>query len=249
MAVSCTSTTTTLPMASRQTPRKRHNRNPSSSRTPRAGFVASDYESDTPYISNAPVPDAAPAAHLQRTNTELNLCVLQRYLPSITSIYAVAAHAVVYTFSPEEGQWEKAGVEGTMFVCAQHHSHQPVSSELQINAGEKACIFVLNRRGLDNVVVDLAQVTALEAGEELMSLRLEDDDGRPRVMGLWINKDREDTREVVGALCSELWGKLKRTGAEAALGDSRESGSEESEGAAVQAMGRRLSLTDLFGRS
>ena len=33
-------------------------------------------------------------------------------------VVSIANYAVLYTFSPETSGWEKADVEGTLFICA-----------------------------------------------------------------------------------------------------------------------------------
>ncbi len=145
---------------SRATPRKSRHRQQLSLGVSSLGpgsrvIAASDYESDAAQYLEAH--DTLPFAPLpQRTNTELNLSVLQRYLPSIRSIVSIAANAVVYIFTPATQSWDKSGVEGTLFVCEQ---------EPLIVAGRswpRACVFVLNRKALDNVVVDLAKVSDCE---------------------------------------------------------------------------------------
>lgn len=113
----------------------------------------SDYDSDAPDQSNAPP---------IRSNEELNLSVLKRHNPSITSILSLAAYAVVYIFSPASKSWEKSGVEGTLFVC-------------QLGQGslgeERYSIFVLNRRGLDNFDVPLTDGENVELTEEYVILK------------------------------------------------------------------------------
>ncbi|KAI1065978.1 hypothetical protein LB507_001334 [Fusarium sp. FIESC RH6] len=210
---------------SRQTPRKaRHSRQPSN-RIP----AVSDYESDAAAIhtdSYAPPPP--------RTNTELNLSVLQRYLPTIHTILSIAANAVIYTFDSSTEGWKKSGVEGTMFVCAQ--------SPLPEDPGQRprACVFVLNRRGLDNVIVDLSRVSHAEVSGELVIMKVEGDwEEGDNVMGVWIHNDRDETREVNAAIIQEAW-KIARS-----AGPVESQGPEA--GPAMQAMGRRLSLSDLFG--
>ncbi|KAM0338557.1 hypothetical protein ACHAPQ_002211 [Fusarium lateritium] len=209
---------------SRQTPRKpRHSRQPSN-RIP----AVSDYESDAAAIHT----DYAPPP--PRTNTELNLSVLQRYLPSIHTILSIAANAVIYTFNSGSESWEKSGVEGTMFVCAQ--------SPLPEDPGQvsRACVFILNRRGLDNVIVDLSRVSHAEVSGELVIMRVEGDWGKgDKVLGVWIHNDKDETREVNAAIIQEAW-KIARSG------DPVETQGPEA-GPAMQAMGRRLSLSDLFG--
>ncbi|OAA51914.1 Dcp1-like decapping [Metarhizium rileyi] len=208
---------------SRQTPRKaRHARQPSNLIP-----AVSDYESDAAAIHAAYAPPPP------RTNTELNSSVLQRYLPSIQAILSIAANAVVYTFDSETASWDKSGIEGTMFVCAQSplpESHQP-----------RACVFVLNRRALDNLVVDLAKVSHVEIAGELVILKVEgDSEGGDKVIGLWIHNDKDETREINGATIQESW-KVARTGA------TPEEHPPEG-GPAVQAIGRQLALSDLFGQ-
>ncbi|KAK3074180.1 hypothetical protein LTR53_003578 [Teratosphaeriaceae sp. CCFEE 6253] len=64
-------------------------------------------------------PAAAPtfAPPPPRSTTSLNLTVLRRYVTALHSLEAIAPFAVLYTFSPDSQQWEKCGVEGTLFVC------------------------------------------------------------------------------------------------------------------------------------
>ncbi|KAK2601604.1 hypothetical protein QQS21_004839 [Conoideocrella luteorostrata] len=212
---------------SRQTPRKaRHARQPSN-------LIPAiyDYESDAAafHASYAPPPP--------RTNTELNVSVLQRYLPSIQAILSIAANAVVYTFDSNSESWDKSGIEGTIFVCAQSSlpdTHQP-----------RACVFVLNRRALDNLVVDLARVSHVEIAGELVILKVEGDwEEGDKVIGLWIHNDKDETREINGAMIQESW-KVARSTATTEEQDL-EAGAEA--GPAMQAIGRRLSLSDLFGQ-
>ncbi|KAL6799405.1 PH domain-like protein [Trichoderma sp. SZMC 28013] len=210
---------------SRATPRKpRHNRHPSN-RIP----AISDYESDAAVVTSAY--EAPPP----RTNTELNLSVLQRYLPSISRILSIAANAVVYTFDSTAQSWEKSGIEGTMFVCAQ----TPLPED--VDHRPRACVFVLSRRGLDNVVVDLARVGHVELMGELVILKVEGDwEEDEKVLGVWIHNDEENTRATNGAIIEESW-KIAR-----AAGTVSNEGPEA--GPAMQAIGRPLTLNELFGR-
>lgn len=212
---------------SRQTPRKaRHNRQPSN-KIP----AISDYESDAIGYSTTHNDYAPPPP---RTNTELNLSVLQRYLPSIHTILSIAANAVIYTFDSATESWNKSGVEGTMFVCAQ--------SPLPEDPGQRAraCVFILNRRGMDNVIVDLARVAHAEISGELLIMKVEGEwQEGDKVLGIWIHNDQEETREVNGAIIQEAWKIARSAGAIETQGPEA--------GPAMQAVGRRLSLSDLFG--
>ncbi|CAK7203748.1 hypothetical protein SEUCBS139899_006495 [Sporothrix eucalyptigena] len=118
---------------------------------------------------------------------EMNLRVLQNYEPTIRSIEAIAASSVVYAFSSETGGWVKADpqIEGTLFLCEQ------APLEVDPFVLPRACVFVLNRKGLMNIVVDLARVSAAEVTDGLISLVIEDEAGTtgnvPQVLGLWIH--------------------------------------------------------------
>lgn len=169
-----------------------------------------------------------------RTNTELNLSVLQRYLPSIHTILSIAANAVIYTFDPTDGSWDKAGIEGTMFVCAQ--SPLPTDSTRQ----PRACVFVLSRRSLENLVVDLACVSHVEIQDDLIILRVDGEAGQAeKVLGIWIHNDREEVRAVNATVITDSW-KIARV-----EGRTEDKGKEI--GPAMQAIGSgSLTLDDLF---
>lgn len=109
-------------------------------------ILASDYESDNQgYQSDYP----SQPPPLNRTNEELNLSVLKRHNPEISSILSIAPYAVVYEFSPmPQPEWTKTGVEGSLFIC-----------ELVPGSyGEdRYSAIVLNRRGLDNFEAELRE--------------------------------------------------------------------------------------------
>ena len=75
----------------------------------------SDYESDNPaYASDLPLPRPPET----RTNDELNLTVLQRHNHEVSSILSIAPYAVIYEFNAQpEPTWNKAGIEGSLFIC------------------------------------------------------------------------------------------------------------------------------------
>ncbi|KAL0932723.1 mRNA-decapping enzyme 1B [Colletotrichum truncatum] len=226
---------------SRQTPRKRgHNRHPSAT-GPRP--VQSDYESDAAhYLDTHPAPPPNPAL-FTRTNTDLNLSVLRRYLPSINATLSIAANAVVYTFNPTLPGWDKTGIEGTYFLCMQ--------DPLPGVPAPRACIFVLNRRGLENVILDLSDVADFEVMDEIYIFRLRQEQAHedvPKVMGIWIHADKEDTRVMNAAMISETLRQIQlHASEEASAGVAGVPPQQEELGPAMQAIGRRLSLSDLFG--
>jgi hypothetical protein len=183
----------------------------------------SDYESETPFTTPP-----------TRTNTDLNLSVLRRYNPSIHTILSIAASAVIYNFIPPDdenpaGTWDRAEIEGTMFVC----------TTLE-NGKEGCCVVVLNKKALDNLIVDLKGVKEVEMTDEFLILRWFDGEARrDKVVGVYIHPDKEDTREVNCEMIKERWEALR----DEELGNSDGVVFEESDG---QFVGRNLDVNQLF---
>lgn len=177
------------------TPRKlrqRHQKQPSG---PTPLIQASDYESDAQF-TDAHIPPPT------RTNTELNLSVLRRHNPFIRTILSIAANAVVYIFTPSNQQWEKSGVEGTLFVCDQEPNN--------LIGEDNYCMIILNRRSLDNLIVDLGEMQDVEVTPELLIITSSEKGAEtPKVMGIWIHKDRDDTRDINAGLIQQCWDKAK----------------------------------------
>ncbi|KAI0117935.1 PH domain-like protein [Nemania sp. FL0031] len=210
----------------------------------------SDYESDTPQYM-ASHPSMQPAAALAaRTNTELNLSVLQRYLPSITTVLSIAANAVVYTFQ-HPSEWKRTNLEGTMFICSQRKAPGA--------AGETGCLFILNRKGLQNFILDLDTVSDFELAGDLLIFKLDyaahemhlesGEAVRPLVLGLWTYAEDKTDREMNAALITDMWSQALRTRearAQAAASGSATFAALPDAGPAAQATGRKLSVSDLF---
>ncbi|KAI6781149.1 uncharacterized protein J7T54_002505 [Emericellopsis cladophorae] len=207
-----------------------HNRQ-SSGRAP----LTSDYESDTFAGQNNHATEGSYAPPPPtRTNTQLNLAVLRRYLPSINSINSIAANAVLYTFN-EEGKWDKSGVEGTMFTCTQ----DPLPTDPLQRA--RACLFILNRRGLSNLVIDLGEVQDIEVSGELTILTVgEEWQGQgDKTLGVWLHNDESQTRSINQEAMRTIWEYVRANGP---VGKG-----EVEAGAATQAIGGSgLSVHDLF---
>ncbi|KAI9741831.1 MAG: hypothetical protein M1834_000217 [Cirrosporium novae-zelandiae] len=145
---------------------------------PQQQVFHSDYESDVPPPNSVPL----------RTNADLNLSVLLRHFPDITTILSIAPFAVIYKFNITHSSWEKVDIEGTLFVCAQ--AADPTTGS------ERYCVVVLNRRGLDNFSYNLAgKGKEVEITDDYVILQ----DGQS-AMGIWIFSDPEKstakTREI-----------------------------------------------------
>jgi len=242
---------------SRSTPRKaRHRQHPSTS-GPRQ-VAASDYESDAAqYLENRDQGPPPTNPNPPRDNTELSLRVLRRYQPAVRSIVAIAANAVAYNFSDATQGWEKHGAEGTMFICEQEPIVAPTGHVLP-----RACVFVLNRRSMENLTIDLLSVTDCEVAGELIVFRLEDataaannhgdDAAGKKVLGLWIHADETNTREVHAALITAAWQQGRQaleTYIQAATAAAMESSGFAAEPRHESPAGKRLSITDLFGKN
>ena len=246
---------------SRSTPRKSRHRQHASTSGPRQVGV-SDYESDAAqYLENREIA-LPPNPNPPRDNTELSLRVLRRYQPSVRSIIAIAANAVVYNLSEATQGWEKHGAEGTMFICEQEPVVAPTGQVLP-----RACVFVLNRRSMDNITIDLLKVTDCEVIGELIAFGLEDalagannqvEEGAAtkKIIGLWLHADEANPREQYARLITAAW-KQGRQALEAyiqaAAAASLANGAFAAAQGAVPAesdsgAGKRLSMTELFGR-
>ncbi|KAJ5322773.1 Dcp1-like decapping [Penicillium brevicompactum] len=117
-----------------------------------------DYESDAAYYSDMPQ-QPAPAL---RSNEELNLSVIRRHKPSVVNILSLAHYVVVYIINPSTNQWEKNGVEGSLFVC----------QETQGELGEhRYTAFVLNRRGPTNFDLPLTNGENVEITDEFVIIK------------------------------------------------------------------------------
>jgi len=208
------------------TPRKaqRHAKKPSQSNLS-FQVQPSDYESESQYI----VPTS-------RTNTDLNLSVLKRYLPEITIILSIAPAAVIYNFSPSGQTWEKADVEGTLFVCQLQSS--PLTGK------DRYSIVVLNKKGMDNLIVEMSEVQDVEITAEFLILRWTDDSGE-KIMGIYIHEDQEDTRVVNCNLIRECWLSVaEKEDAE----EPRQYGEDIYEDSDGHFAGKSVSVNQLFGR-
>ncbi|SPQ21398.1 aa06b6fb-63bc-4d27-b4f5-f89fa55f5b9b [Thermothielavioides terrestris] len=245
---------------SRPTPRKSRHRRQASSTGPRQVAV-SDYDSDAAQFSDSRNPPPPPPP---RDNTELSLRVLRRYRPSIRSILAIASNAVAYNFLESTQGWEKHGAEGTMFVCEEEPIVAPTGHTLP-----RVCVFVLDRRSMDNLVIDLLRVTDCEVVGELIVFRFEDDSAgtgnvgdeaqtEKKIIGFWIYSDEDNTREVYASLILSAWQQGRHAldaYMQAAATGSLDNGPSASDSATAAAAGgtdtaagKRLSITELFGQ-
>ena len=232
----------------------------------------SDYESELPtdyYPSDAnnhnhSTEAMAPTTSVvkdTRTNEELNLGVLKRYNPQISTILSLAPYAVVYLFNTSTQQWEKekVGIEGTLFVC------ELTPGEL---GEERYSVFVLNRRGMQNFETRLHDGDDVQLSDPYVILRVDgkDDsnhiegvqaDGQQSIYGLWIFSEpapssTAETRDLNSRIIKEcaIHGGQSRKIAEERQAQSQKYEVQHEQAAAQGGvpMGRQISLHELFGQ-
>lgn len=223
---------------------------------PQPTALTSDYESDyqayqSDYPTNPPPPD--------RTNEELNLSVLKRHNPQISSILSIAPYAVVYEFSPlPEPQWTKTGVEGSLFIC------ELVPGRY---GEDRYSAIVLNRRSMDNFEAELreGEDAGVEITGEYVILSFKDTHEQ-KIYGVYIFHDAPGTStENAQALNGELMKRLadhagaSRHAAEAAASaavakhtnghmQQAEDSITNQSANAPSASGQQTSLQQLFGQ-
>jgi hypothetical protein len=194
----------------------------------------SDYETDAPPPAvDVPLPPP-------RSNEELNFSVLRRIYPELVAIEHVTPYAALYTFLRDTQQWEKLGVEGTLFLCRLAPS--PIGAD-------RYSVAILNRRGLDNFYLELTSEEEMEFTDPYVILQ---DD---QIYGIWVFADPPPAST---ADCrTETANKIMQAAEKARL--SRESKEQEANVGAQQIfedgqtptatlMGRQLSLRELFGQ-
>ncbi|KAF2404187.1 PH domain-like protein [Trichodelitschia bisporula] len=174
--------------------------------------------------------------------TALNLAVLQRHYPSITSVLATSHFVVLYIFKPSLSNWEKSAIEGTMFIC------QLAPDDL---GADHFNVVILSRRGLENFEARLRSPEDIDVTDEYVILK-GDSETDPHIYGLWIfaepppsstaNARTDAARAILDAATRA---RDSRTAAE----ERARSLAEGANGFAhAGPQGRSLSLRELFGQ-
>jgi hypothetical protein len=232
------------------TPRKTRTRNQASSASQFP--LVSDYDSEAQYTAPSTL----------RTPEEINHSVLKRYVPSLHTILEIAASAYIYTLNNDTGEWEKTGIEGTLFVCELTPS--------PITGTPRHCIVVLNRKGLENLIVYSGEIQAVEISDQFLLLKFrsrESGNGNgyvqeakeeEKILGFFMTADGDVKERVCHAVKSH-WEMAMRErehgeGMEDMVENFGDEGYSVSGGGGMgevveesKPMGRRLSLSELFG--
>ena len=218
------------------TPRKAPRRHNNHAQAP---VQTSDYDSEA--FQGNMIPDQP-----LRTHDQVNLSVLQRYVPSLLQILSRAPATQIYTFSQEAAKWEKANIEGTMFVGKLTPS--------PITGSQRHCVIVLNRKGLENLIIESGEIENVEVTDEflLLGFRTKNTEvPETQMVGFYITADPQiHSKHYICQLIKEHWEMAKmdryRSGQQEAVSYDDELEESIEEGAA-RPLGRRLSLSELFG--
>jgi hypothetical protein len=216
------------------TPRKTQRRG--NQHAQHAPVQTSDYDSEAFYSTVPP----------KRTHDEINLIVLQRYVPSLLQILSRAPKAELYTFSAETQRWELANIEGAIFIGK--------LSPSPITGAQRHCIIVLNRKGTENLIIESGEIESVEITEQFLLLGFQNratESTELKIIGFYIQADPQfHSREYICQLVKEHWEMAKmdryRNGQQVAVSYDDEVMESIEEGA-NKPLGRRLSLSELFG--
>lgn len=196
------------------TPRKSRRRNqpgsaqpgPSSSTT--HNIPVSDYESDAAVqIIQPTFQDPAQSTRGLPTLGDMNLRVLKRHLPTVQSYISMAHNTTVYEWDDKADSWGEPVFKGPLFVC-------DLYPEVDTDSGNRvtrACIFVINRMSLENLVLNLANVISCrqnDAEGQLLELSAVRPNGESVNWGLFI--DQESVKETWAAIQGR-WDVVRKT--------------------------------------
>ena len=145
----------------------------------------------------------------------------------------------------------KSGVEGTLFVCQLTPS--------PITGAERHCIVILNRKGLENVIIESGEIANVEITDEFLLLQFNRQDDSlggevSNILGFFMHDYEEFPREHICQLVKQHWeiAMADRAQTESQAGMVENYADESFGGKALgveyKPMGRRLSLTELFGQ-
>jgi len=179
-----------------------------------------------------------PDSSLIDSRTPYNLPVIKRLVPNCTRIITSASYCNVYEII--RGSWDRPEIEGPIFIL-----------ELNVSAGStKYCAFIMNRKSPINILIPLPNKTDnidLDSSE-LISIQLDDsqllqrnqDAERPGCFGLRVYSElgtsTEKDRQTIGDEILRLVTKQQSAREMAPLTDKL-------------VVGRRVSLTELFGKN
>ncbi|KAL9102994.1 MAG: hypothetical protein Q9163_001914 [Psora crenata] len=137
----------------------------------------------------------------------LNHRVISRHLPFLSAVLSRTHYSVIYTFSPSTSSWEKTGVEGTLFVVSLH--------PLPGTSSPRYALVILNRRGLNNWILELKNADGVQVTEEYIILQgqgivkdtadgevgLEEEE--EKIWGIWVFEEEVGSTRGQRAACAD----------------------------------------------
>jgi hypothetical protein len=219
----------------------------------------------SPQATSSPQQTAGPnhqheasAVDPSRSNEDLNLAVLRRHWPTVLTIVHIASYCVVYLFNVTTQSWEKADIDGTLFIV---HHHSDVEGEEKFSAN------ILNRRRLENFAYELRSPDDVDLDPKFIILKMGGEDSSDmQIYGLWVFSEpapnsTAHAHEITGHIivecakraeaCRKLAASKRNAQQDQAYQVSAEHDGkevEEVEEAESVLMGRQLSLRELFGQ-
>ena len=121
-----------------------------------------------------------------------NLRALQRVDASTVDIISSATHVVLYQFNDAHQQWEKAGIDGSLFLTKRQGD--------EINP-TRFRLVVLNRSNPENLIVDVSGSFQMQVRQPYLIFR---DSKNPEaaIRGIWFHDDEE--RSGVASLLQKV---------------------------------------------
>jgi hypothetical protein len=120
-----------------------------------------------------------------------------------------------------------------------------------ITGSQRHCIIVLNRKGMENLIIESGEIESVEITDQFLLLSFGAKDEPSKILGFFIKADDQmHSREYMCQLVKEHWEMAKmdryRSGQQEAVSYDDEVMESIEEGA-NRPLGRRLSLSELFG--
>ncbi|KAJ1679650.1 hypothetical protein EV182_001615 [Spiromyces aspiralis] len=147
---------------------------------------------DIPGQPSASLPNEGPAMKKNlRAQLEQNFRVLRRHHNDLLGIVDFTNHAVLYRYAHDSGDWEKEGIEGTLFVL-----------EFSCSANQSFALKIMNRLTPDDYLEVLTPSHNIHFVDEYIIYQTAND----CIMGLWIyqEKDRPRITNCLKQCCASL---------------------------------------------
>ncbi|XP_034367643.1 mRNA-decapping enzyme 1B isoform X8 [Arvicanthis niloticus] len=121
---------------------------------------------------------AAAAGGLPGKGHDISLAALRRHDPYISRIVDVASQVALYTFGHRANEWEKTGVEGTLFVYTR-------------SASPKHGFTIMNRLSMENRTEPITKDLDLQLQDPFLLYR----NGTLSIYGIWFY-DKEECQRI-----------------------------------------------------